>query len=97
MLLTVEYNSKTLLTIGPKFDRAVDDRTVALDFIEGINFFSRSGALDSNSEFVKSILGELKTIRPGATGASIKLSSQARAPLEAEILNALKVAFGITP
>src|SRR5262249_22918379 len=45
-LLTVEYNSRTLLTIGPKFDKAVDDRTVALDFIEGISFLTRSGALD---------------------------------------------------
>ena len=94
-LLTVEYNSKTLLTIGPKFDRAVDDRTVALDFIEGINFLGRSGALDPNSEFVKTALSELKGISPGIGRPAAKLTAQARTPVEAEVLNALKVSLRI--
>ena len=94
-LLTVEFNSRTLLTIGPKFDKAVDDRTVALDFIEGISFLSRSGALDPNSEFVKNTLSELKGIPPGGSGASIKWTSPARTPVETEVLTALKAAFHI--
>jgi hypothetical protein len=94
-LLSVEYNSRTVLTIGPKFDRAVDDRTVALDFIEAIGFLSRSGELDSNSEFVKNTLSELKGIPPGASGSAVKLTSQARTPVETEILNALKTVFPI--
>src|SRR5262249_52126858 len=94
-LLTLEYNSKTLLMIGPKFDRAVDDRTVALDFIEGINFLGRSKALDPNSEFVKTVLGELKDIRPGVGGPPVKLTAQARTPVEAEVLNALKLSLRI--
>ncbi len=94
-LLTVEYNSKTLLTIGPKFDRAVDDRTVALDFVEGIGFLSRSGGLDPNSEFVKSTLSELKAIPPSASGSAIKFSAQARTPVETEVLNAIKTVFRV--
>ena len=93
-LLSVEYNSKTLLTIGPKFHKAVDDRTVALDFIEGINALGRSGALDLNSEFVKNTLSELKAIPPGGD-AAVKLTAQARTPVETELLNALKVALHI--
>jgi hypothetical protein len=92
-LLSIEYNSKTLLTIGPKFDKAVDDRTVAQDFIEGINSLSRSGALDANSEFVKNTLSDLKGIAPGAAAASVKLTAQARTPVETEVLNALRAAL----
>jgi hypothetical protein len=91
-LLAIEYNSRTLLTIGPKFDKAVDDRTVALDFIEGINALSRSGALDPNSEFVKNTLSDLKGISPGA-GGPVKLTAQARTPMENEISNALRAAL----
>jgi len=94
-LLTVEYNGKTLLMIGPKFDRAVDDRTVALDFIEGINFLGRIGALDPNSEFVKTALSELKGIPPGIGSPAAKLTAQARTPVEGEVLNALKVSLRI--
>ena len=93
-LLTVEYNSRTLLTIGPKFDKAVDDRTVALDFIEGINSLSHSGALDPNAEFVKNTLSELKGIPPGG-GSAVKLTSEARTPVEIEVLNALKASLRI--
>jgi hypothetical protein len=92
-LLSIEYNSKTVLTIGPKFDKAVDDRTVALDFIEGINSLSRSGALDANSEFVKNTLSDLKGIAPSAGGAAVKLTAQARTPMETEVLNALRAAL----
>lgn len=94
-LLAVEYNSKTLLMIGPKFNRAVDDRTVASDFIEGINFLCRSGALDPNSEFVKTALSELKSIPPGTGGPAVKLTAQARTPVETEVLNALRVGLRI--
>jgi len=94
-LLTIEYNSRTLLTIGPKFDKAVDDRTIALDFIEGINALGRSGALDPNSDFVKNTLSELKSISPGAGSGAVKMTAQARTPVETEILNALKAALRI--
>jgi hypothetical protein len=92
-LLTIEYNSKSLLTIGPKFDKAVDDRTIATDFIEGINALSRSGALDANSDFVKNTVNDLKGISPGAVSAPVKLTAQARTPIETEVLNALRAAL----
>ena len=34
-LLAVEYNSRTVPVIGPKFDKNTDDKTVAADFIAG--------------------------------------------------------------
>jgi len=94
-LLTIEYNSRTLLTIGPKFDKAVDDRTVALDFMEGINALGRSGDLDPNSDFLKTTISELKGISPGTARAGVKLTAQARTLVETEVLNALRAAFGI--
>lgn len=92
-LLSVEYNSKTLVTIGPKFEKVTDDRTVAADFVEGITALGRSGALDPNSEFVKDTISELKKIQPGAAASAVKLTAQARSPVETEILNALKISL----
>jgi len=94
LILAVEYNSKTLLLIGPKFDNDADDRAIASDFVEGIGVLGRTGALDPNSEFVKNILNDLKGIQSGgAAGSAIKLSAQPRTPRETEILSALKVSL----
>jgi hypothetical protein len=89
-LLIMEYDSKTLLTLGPKFQASEDARTIAADFIQGIDFLVRSGALSSSSEFVRTALGELKAIQPGVPATALKLTATPRTPLETEIANALK-------
>jgi hypothetical protein len=94
LLLAVEYNSQTVLTLGPKFDRNTDHHTVALDFIEGINVLGRMGRLDPKSEFVVNTLAELQTVKPGAARAALKLAAVAKTPLETEIMTALKLNFG---
>jgi hypothetical protein len=64
-----------------------------MDFIEGINALSRSGSLDANSDFVKNTVNDLKGISPGAGSAPVKLTAQARTPIETEVLNALRAAL----
>ncbi len=91
-LLTVEYNSKTILVIGPKFAREADDKTVAADFIDGITAMGRTGGLDPNSDFVKTATNDLKAIQGGG---SAKISAQAKTPAETQVLNAMKISLHI--
>ncbi len=63
-LLQLEYNSRTVLTYGPKFDKAADDHTIAGDFIQGIVTLNRAGILDLNSDFTRNVLSELSAIKP---------------------------------
>jgi len=53
----------------------------------------QSHELNPNSEFVKTALGELKGIPPGIGRPAAKLTAEARTPVEAEVLNALKVSL----
>jgi hypothetical protein len=93
-ILTVEYNSRTVLTIGPKFDKSTDDHTIAEDFVQGIFTLSRGGALDLNSDFVRNALSELTAVKPGASAAgTVKLATPGRTPAETELVNALKVSL----
>jgi len=92
-LLQVEYNSKTMVTLGPKFDKTADDKAVAADFIEGITTLSKTGELDPNSDFVKSALTELKSVQSRENGTIPKLTAPAKTPLETEILTAMKISF----
>jgi hypothetical protein len=92
-LLQVEYNSKTIVTLGPKFDKSADDKAVAADFIQGITMLTRTGGLDPNSEFVKSALMELKNVQSSANGTTPRLTAPAKTPVETEILAAMKVSF----
>ena len=93
-LLILEYNSKTVLTIGPKFHSNAGAVAIAQDFIQGIFTLSRMGVLDLGSEFVRTTLNELTGIRPGTDGSSIRLTASASSRVESEILNALKVSLG---
>jgi hypothetical protein len=93
-LLLLEYNSRTVLTFGPKFDKSADDRTVAADYIEGIVTLSRAGVLDLSSDFVRNALSELSAITPGTT-AALKLSAQPKTPSETDFMNALKISFKV--
>src|SRR6185295_7529149 len=58
-LMRFEYNSKSLLTLGPKFDKSATDAAVASDFHQGIMILTKTGSLTADSAFVKSTLAEL--------------------------------------
>jgi len=92
-LLVFEYNSKTVLLIGPKFDQDADAHTIAEDFIQGIFTLSRMGALNLNSDFVRTTLAELTGVEPGAS--SVRLTAEADTRIETEVLSALKASLGI--
>ena len=85
-LLAIEYNSKTLLIIGPKFPKDTDYRTIASDFLQGI-----TKTLNPDSEFVKSVTAELN--RFVTAGPGIKVTVEPRGEAETEIFNALKIAI----
>src|SRR5262249_19909656 len=44
-LMRFEYNSKSLLTLGPKFDKSATDGAIASDFHQGITILTKTGAL----------------------------------------------------
>ncbi len=90
-LLIPEYNSKTVLLIGPKFDKNADAKTVAGDFVEGITLLSKTGGLNASSDFVKSALDQLKTVQSSGNTSAVKLT--AGTPAETQILNAIKVSL----
>jgi hypothetical protein len=93
-LLQVEYNSKTVVTLGPKFDKSADDKAVAADFIKGITTLSSTGELDPNSDFVKSAVMELKKVQSNGNGTTAKPTAPAKTPVETEILAAMKISLG---
>jgi hypothetical protein len=88
-LLALEYNSRTVLTYGPKFEKSAGDYNIAEDYIQGIITLSRAGVLDLSSEFVRNLMSELTLIKPGTT-AAVKLSNSPKTPAETDLLNALK-------
>ena len=92
-LLAVEYNSRTLLTLGPKFDKFGTDQAIAGDFIEGINVLTRMAKLSADSEFVKGTLAELKRITPEAGASTASFTVPAGTPLETQILEALRISL----
>lgn len=94
-LLVLEYNSKTVLTIGPKFDGQVTLDLIAADFIQGIFTLSRMGILDLASEFVRTTLNELTGVQSGSDSSSLSLTELPTSQIETEILNALKVSLQI--
>jgi hypothetical protein len=85
-LLAIEYNSRTLLLIGPKFRKDTDDRTIASDFLQGI-----PKVLHPDSDFAKSLIAELN--RFVTAGPPLSLTARPRGEAETEIFNALKVAL----
>jgi len=92
-LLAVEYNSKTIVVIGPKFAKDVDDKVVAADFAKGIEFLGRTGALNAGSDFVKATLTELN--RVAGAGSPARFTVQPRTETETEVFNALKASIRV--
>jgi hypothetical protein len=92
-LLAVEYNSKTLLVIGPKFDKNVDDKVVAADFVKGIEFLGKTGTLNANSDFVKAAVTELN--RVATAGSPARFTVQPRGEAETEVFNAIKASIKV--
>ena len=71
-LLGLEYNSRTVLTYGPKFEKTAADYNIAEEYLQGIITLSRAGVLDLSSEFVRNVMSELTLIKPGGV-AAVKL------------------------
>jgi hypothetical protein len=93
-LLQIEYNSRTVLTLAPKFEASGDSRAVAEDFVQGIVTLSRAGVLDLSSEFVRMLMAELTAVKPG-TPAALKLPVPPQTAAEAELLNAVKLSLPV--
>jgi hypothetical protein len=94
-LLAVEYNSKTMPVIGPKFDKAADDKSIAADFLTGIDMLTKTGALSASSSFVSAANEALKGVQANGNGASAKIAAAPSNPLETDIFNALKISLHV--
>jgi hypothetical protein len=94
-LLTVEYNSKTMPVIGPKFDKNADDKTIATDFITGIDTLTKTGNLNSSSAFVKAALDALKGVQSNGNAGSAKVGATPGTPAETDIFNAMKASLHV--
>ena len=90
-----EYNSKTLPVIGPKFDKTADDKTIASDFITGIETLTKTGGLNSSSAFVKAALDTLKGVQTNGNGSSAKVGAAPNTPAETDIFNAMKTSLHV--
>jgi hypothetical protein len=62
-LLAVEHNSKTLLTLGPKYDGSATVQAIAADFVQGLEVLSRAGVLNASSPFVRNTLASCAGMR----------------------------------
>jgi hypothetical protein len=93
-LLKVEYDSRTIVMLGPKFDKSADDKTIAADFIHGLDVMTAAGNLDANSDFVKGVISGLKDVQ--SNGGPLKMTVQPKTPVEAEIMSALKVSLNLS-
>jgi hypothetical protein len=92
-LLQFEYNSKALLTLAPKFDKSVAEKTIAADFAQGIAVLTKSGILPADSQFAKSTLTDLDAyVKAGGSGP-LKLSSQPKTDAETQVFNAMKLSL----
>jgi len=94
-LLTVEYNSKTLPLIGPKFDKSADDKTIAADFITGIDVLTKTGSLSGSSDFVKAALEALKSIQSGGSSTAT-ITATPKTPAETDVFSALKISLHLS-
>jgi hypothetical protein len=92
-MLRPEYNSKTVLMIGPKFAKDTDVKTVAADFVQGLTLLSQTGGVDANSAFVKDVLEQLKAVESSGNASAFKPAAQPTTPAETQVFNALKVSL----
>jgi hypothetical protein len=92
-LLSVEYNSKTMPVIGPKFDKSVDDKTVAADFLKGIDTLTKTAVLNPSSDFVKAATDAMKGVQTNGNGATAKIAAAPQGPVETDIFNAIKLSL----
>ena|SRR5438128_664269 len=92
-LLGIEYNSQTVLLLGPKFARDTADRAIASDFLQGARFLTRTKQLNRDSEFVKTLTGELE--RFSREGPPMRIIPQPRGDAETEVFNALKAGLNL--
>jgi hypothetical protein len=92
-ILMPEYNSKTVLMIGPKFEKDTDAKTVAADFVRGLTLLSQTGGVDANSDFVKDMLEQLKAVESSGNTSAFKPMAQPKTPAETQVFNAFKVSL----
>jgi hypothetical protein len=89
----VEYNSKPVITLAPKFDQTATDAQIATDFKEGLTVMSTTGVVSADSPFVKGTLSDLDTYIKGGASGPLKLSSVPKGDAETEVFNAMKVSL----
>lgn len=95
-VLALEFNSRPLITIGPKFAPGTSRVPIAADFRLGISRLIQNRALNANSLAIKEALLVLTNYLEHANAVPnvpLIFKEQPANPHEAEILNALKLSL----
>lgn len=99
VLNDLNYNSRSQLTLGPKFGKEFGDRDIAADFRVGISRMIIAKQLDETSPFVQSCLQYLREQIDNhdldTTGADPRFNAVPNTPLEQSIYDALKIALDL--
>ena len=104
LLMHIEFNSKSLSTLGPKFASDTHEYTIVRDFRSAVTHFIRSGMLDADSPFVTDLMrsfnGYIQTYRSAGVelhefvGPRIAVYIEPETALEVEIAAAVALSLG---
>ena len=83
-----------VISLGPRYAPAERPERMASDYIAGIQDLIRTGRLDTDSGFVKDLLGGLQAIVLHSTTAPLILMAAPQSEIEIEIANALGLSIG---
>ena len=103
-LIQIEFNSKSLSTLGPKYPPDTHEYTIVRDFRTAVTHFIRSGMLDADSPFVTDLMrsfnGYIQTYRSAGVelhefvGPRIRIFIEPETALEVEIAAAVALSLG---
>ena len=103
-LMRLEFNSKSLPTLGPKYAPDTHEYTIVRDFRTAVTHFIRSGMLDADSPFVTDLMrsfnGYIQTYRSAGVelhefvGPRIRVFIEPETALEVEIAAAVALSLG---
>lgn len=105
-LVDMDFDSQTVLTIGPVFHPSMNRLAIAANFFEGINVLVKDRHLTADSPFVKEVLAALGAFLAGAqTANGIPASEYVGVPvlirqtpvgnLETQIWRAMQISLGL--
>ena len=93
---SIENNSLSISTVGPKFSPNADKQSIASDFLSSLEELIETGELARESPFIQEMLRLLETVAAGGGGAveAAAWPSETETDFQAEILMAIRLSLG---